>query len=205
MFNKNEFRQKFFEYLPDLNRIKELPNIVLDLFVADVRENTYFNQNKDKFKFIQSRRGISEEQNYRIMNANYSNLKNNIARVISGCSNLNSENEYLTFIPQQSGSKPPILFLAILLELFGLASYQIIGGMNTEIFIRVNDPLRLKRLSELNYSNGLLTEIERKRKRSQEILSNFMTKEFDDEERWNLIEEYFLGKDDLVNEKLGLL
>ncbi|MPN55940.1 hypothetical protein SDC9_203624 [bioreactor metagenome] len=95
--------------------------------------------------------------------------------------------------------------VASLLEMFGLATYELSGGRNPQIFVRVNDPLKLKRLSEAeSYRNILLTEIESRHKRAAKIVNNFMVLDKSNNDRWDIIEHYFLGYDELINFELEI-
>ncbi|ABY94579.1 MULTISPECIES: DEAD/DEAH box helicase [Thermoanaerobacter] len=205
VFTKNKFKEKFKEYFGNIKN-NEIPGIVLDMFVADISQNIGFNQNADKFKFIQQRREMNQDEIvYRIMNSSYVMLKNYLSRLISSCKPQDNSDTFSTYIAITNNSKrPDLIYLAVLLELFGLASYEVIGGKNTEIFVRINDPVKLRRFASQNYSNSILTEIERKRRRSQEVLIGFMSSDLSDEERWNVIENYFLGRDDEVSRLLKL-
>lgn len=75
-------------------------------------------------------------------------------------------------------------------------------GKNTEIFVRINSPMTLRRFAIQNYFNLILTEIEMKRKRPQEVLIEFMSSNLSDEERYNVIKNDFLGRDDEVTRLL---
>ena len=130
------------------------------MFVADSSQNVGFNQNKDRYKFIQMRKSQinSMEVEYRIMNSNY------LVRQLSQCAPNNSENIHSSYVAiSNSNKKTDVLQLSILLELFALATYEVVGGKNTEIFIRINDPMKIKRLSMSNYRNTILTDIEREK------------------------------------------
>lgn len=201
-FTKNEFKDIFLEKFKDDISNKELPNLILDLFVADVSIDPFFyNNNNNKFKFIQQRKAQDKDESvYRIMSNNFHSLPKYLSRMMQQCKPKLNENNYSAYIPvSKDGSKPELMYLSILLELFNFASYEVIGGRNTEIFIRINDPTKLRKLSNSNYSNVILTDIERKRKKSQEILSKFMTKDLSTEDRWDVIENYFLGREDIVD------
>lgn len=205
-FTKTQFREAFKEEFKKSFRNNELPYVLLDIFVADVSRNVEFNQNIDKLKFIQERKAQNrEELVYRVMNSNYVILKNHLSRLMAQCRPNMGKTSFSTYVAvSNSNSHNNIVYLAIFLELFGLGSYEIIGGKNTEIFIRVNDPAKLRGLSRSNYSNGILTDIERKRNRSQKVLAEFMKAKMTDKQRWDIIEEYFLGRDEKVSALLGL-
>lgn len=207
-FRKADFKKEFENRFKDTFVTQDLSDIILDMFVADGSQNVGFNQNKDRYKFIQMRKSQinSMEVEYRIMNSNYVTFGNYLLRQLSQCVPNNSENIHSSYVAISKGNKKTdILQLSILLELFALATYEVVGGKNTEIFIRINDPMKIKRLSISNYRNTILTDIERKRKKSQEVLQYFMKSKLSDEERWDVIENYFLGHEEYVNRKLGIL
>lgn len=87
-----------------------------------------------------------------------------------------------------------------LLSVFGYITYEIVGGEEPEIFIRLNDPNKVKGivLGNIFYSNNYVTKARQKHNRDVEILSRFFTELKTDEERWDYIENYFLGYDVLV-------
>lgn len=207
-FRKADFKKEFEKRFKETFVTKDLSDIILDIFVADISKNVNFNQNKYRYKFIQMRKSQtnSMEVEYRIMNSNYSTFSNYLVRQLSQCQPNNSENIHSSYVAiSKENEKTDILQLSILLELFSLATYEVVGGKNTEIFIRINDPMKIKRLSISNYRNTILTDIERKRKKSQEVLQYFMKSKLSDEERWDVIENYFLGHEEYVNRKLGIL
>lgn len=207
-FTKADFKKVFKSKFTGTFATQDLSDIILDMFVADTADNIGFNQNKDKYKFIQARKSQSGqmELEYRIMNSNYSTFGNYLIRQLMQCSPNCDNNIHSSYIAISKGDKKTdILQLSIMLELFGLATYEVVGGKNTEIFVRINDPLKIKRLSNGVYKNGLLTEIESKKRKSQEILMQFMCSKLTDEERWDVIENYFLGNEEFVEDKLGII
>ncbi|MDU2065037.1 MAG: helicase-related protein [Sporomusaceae bacterium] len=206
VFTKVQFKEEYKATFDGTLRSSDLPNLILDLFVADISQNIGFNQNCDKLKFIQERQAHNrDERVYRIMNSNYTMLTGYLSRLFSQCCPNIADNSYSVYIAVTPDKKrPELVFLAVMLELFGLASYEIIGGKNTEIFVRVNDPLKVRRLSLKNYTNIILTEIERKQERSQKVLMEFLKKDLSNEERWDIIEDYFLGRDDIVSQILEI-
>ena len=107
--------------------------------------------------------------------------------------------------PRQGQKYSEFQLVASILEMFNLATYELTGGKNPQIFVRINDPLKLKRLSDSpTYRNSLLSDIENRHKRAVKIVNSFMTHDKTDKERWDIIENYFLGNDELVNYELKL-
>ena len=81
--------------------------------------------------------------------------------------------------------------------MFNIIQYDMYGGQNPEIFIRINDPARIKAIAEKSiiYKNNIVKKAKEKHNRDIEILEKFIQELNTDEERWNYIEDYFLGKD----------
>ena len=95
--------------------------------------------------------------------------------------------------------------LAEILEILKLATYVVKGGDNPEIFIRLNDASKVKALaSDSKYSNSVLRELNARHEYSSEVIKGFFTKQMADSERWDLVEEYFLGNDDYVAQVLNI-
>lgn len=206
-FKKNEFKKEFLKRFTGTYVTQDLADIILDMFVADTSKNIGFNQSSDKYKFIQMRKNQanSMEVEYRVMNSNYSTFSSYLIRQLAQCKPNKEENTHSSYIAFSTGDrKTDVLQLSIILELFGLATYEVVGGKNTEIFIRINDPSKIKRLSISNYRNSILSDIERKKRKSQDVLYHFMKKELSNEQRWDVIENYFLGNEEFVDEMLGI-
>lgn len=49
------------------------------------------------------------------------------------------------------------------------------------------------------YRNTILADIDKKRNIAQKTVQKFMANTFSDEERWDIIEHYFIGKDDYID------
>lgn len=93
-----------------------------------------------------------------------------------------------------------------LLSLFGYVTYEIVGGEEPEIFIRLNDTNKVRGIvmGSIYYSNDYVTKARQKHNRDVEILSRFFTELSTDEERWEYIENYFLGYNVLENSEKAL-
>jgi len=90
--------------------------------------------------------------------------------------------------------------LGSLMEMVNMATYEMKGGDNPMIYIRLNDPERIRKDSENdNFKNELLTRTAKRHEISNEIFDHFFTNTFTSDERWNYIEEFFLGA---TNEEL---
>ncbi|WP_313340056.1 DEAD/DEAH box helicase [Sedimentibacter sp.] len=165
----------------------------------------------EQWKFIEKRRKSNEthiENSYCFRTNKYGFVEQSIKRYLKNSEpNSDDRKSFIAYlpIPKNGQHYSEFQLVASMLEMFGLATYELSGGRNSQIFVRINDPLKLKRLSESEkYKNILLTEIEERHKRAAKIVNNFMLLDKTNNERWDLIEHYFLGYDELINYELEL-
>ncbi len=187
-----EVREKLAVNSLDRNQI----GMLLDMLTFEVNENTVFQKNKSLYKILQKRRQQknSDTPVYIIM-GNYTRLKENMKKLLGQCYP-GEDMQYHSYLPYSQDRPISIMPILKLLEITDLASYDLKGGENAEIFLRVNDPEKIRRLAYSNYKNGVLKEIKRKHKDSQELLRRFFTCPMSDEKRWDFIESYFLGREE---------
>lgn len=101
------------------------------------------------------------------------------------------------YLPKPSaGHNERVSILFGILEAFDVVNYQIIGGSNPEIYIRINSVLELERLVKHpeKYRNRILESVHDRHRLSVAMLTHIFKKKMDTEEFWDVIEEYFLGK-----------
>ncbi|WP_078544799.1 DEAD/DEAH box helicase [Litchfieldia alkalitelluris] len=100
---------------------------------------------------------------------------------------------YLPKFPREVNEKTFIL-LGIL-EAFGLLVYKVNGGINPEIFIRINSRMQLDRVvkNPSRYENSVLSNVYKRHKTSVEMLTYLFKKEVSSQQFWDSIEDYFLG------------
>lgn len=84
-----------------------------------------------------------------------------------------------------------------MLSIFDYISYEILGGEEPEIFIRLNDPQKIKNIVIGNtfYSNNYINRAKQKHDRDVNVLLRFFNGLNTDKERWDYVEDYFLGYD----------
>jgi len=84
-----------------------------------------------------------------------------------------------------------------MLSIFDYISYEILGGEEPEIFIRLNDPQKIKNivLGNAFYSNNYVNRAKQKHDRDVSVLLRFFNGLNTDKERWDYVEDYFLGYD----------
>ena len=92
--------------------------------------------------------------------------------------------------------------LGYFLELLDIGTYEMKGGENPVVFIRLNDPDRIKKDAfNVGYKNSLLQKTLQKFEVSNQIFDYFFCRKFSNDERWSFIEDFFLGADNDVLEK----
>jgi ATP-dependent DNA helicase RecQ len=97
---------------------------------------------------------------------------------------------YITTDKQKNRNR---ILLAYVLEALKLGVYELHGGEKPQLFIRINDPSKV--MNELKYyRNSLVDEIEQRHLNSIGIMENFFMSDMTTEERWDFIEQYFLGR-----------
>ena len=207
MFTVEEFCRDAQEALGGEVLGRDFAKALLELFVMDVKIDPT-KRDSDRMKFIQARQQGSNKigMSYRVMNGNYFSCANWMDERLVNCAPNREENEYLGYLPATIGGKQnPVMRLLAVLEIFGLASYEVRGGQNLEIFVRVNDPQKIRSLSEdRRYKNQQLAEIHRRHADAEEMMTAFLTSDLTTKQRWDLIEDYFLGHDEVVAQVLGL-
>ena len=82
------------------------------------------------------------------------------------------------------------------LEALDVLSFKMIGGANSQIFIYVNQIQPLKNIikNQNHYRNRLLDTVAERHTVSVKMLTYLYENDFTSQERWDLLEDYFLGK-----------
>lgn len=199
-FTEKEFKEELVNILGDSTNIEKLASFALATYsgrqaAPGVLENDAFLQRR--------RNGFYEE--YRVFNSNYeakfAQLKKLFAKVFDA-----ETSESTRFVSIKEVSLPNYMRLGGLLEILNLGSFVSQGGEEPKLFIRINDPRRIKKDSEdVRYTNSILESVKDRHKSSCEIFDHFFTRYFDNATRWNIIEDFFLGisTDDLLAKYQG--
>ena len=64
--------------------------------------------------------------------------------------------------------------------------------------------MKLRYLLQGKYSNGILKEIEEKHRYSFKVVNNFFSTPLTSDDRWDIIENYFLGNDEYTKTVLNI-
>ena len=168
--------------------------MILNVFTINVNER----KNNNSFRILQKRKLEKGNEYEYLIVGNFSIVKSNIMRSLAQC-NPASDMKYFTYVHYTNDAPINLMPLLQLMEILELASYDLKGGENAEVFLRINDPEKIKRLAKSDYKNNILTKIRKKHADSENLLKQFFTIKMTDEERWNFIESYFLGREEELN------
>lgn len=132
--------------------------------------------------------------NYQVFSTNYSAKFTQLIKILSNLfdgKERQSADRYLSIneVPLKNHIR-----LGSLLELMELGSFETTGGDDPKIFLRLNDPRRIEKDSTSEkYSNFILESVKNRHKVSCALFEHFFTNYFSNENRWNMIEDFFLG------------
>lgn len=186
-FTKKEFEKSFKE------KCTEFPYLdfkkVVNYIFSEYTYQFHLGKSTNKEKFLRSRKDKTKQiENYTFIGQNFNKVKNiklkNFLEMFH-----DEEKVFSRYIPKDS----KYLKVSYFVEAFGLGNYEVKGGNSPKIYIRINDPNKLMILSKGNYSNKILRNIEKNYRESEDILKYFFESKMDDNERWDFIENYFLG------------
>lgn len=204
-FTRSQFEADLAETLKEQVIPKEQISMLLDVFTANVNEDATYSQARNQVRVLLKRKQVgTDETVYFVTNVAYARLDSFFGRYLAQCTPNSENNTFYRFYPLTQNKPIEIMPLLRLLELFELANYEIRGGEKAEVFIRINDPAKLQRFAAGDYRNGVLSSIRKRHQLNHKLLSAFFLTEMSTEERWELIEQYFLGNEDYVADILNL-
>ena len=183
---------------------KELNITFKDNSIAENIANSYFKliqpaKGTNLFKSFYTKKLVGDVMKYRIVSSTYRQNAESLIYKSSLLKELNSlnTNKVEKFKTSDKGSVSNMSKILNLLSMFNLIQYDMYGGENPEIFVRINDPEKIKAIAEksINYKNFLVEKAAEKHKRDIKIFEKFIYDLNSNEERWNYIEDYFLGND----------
>lgn len=141
---------------------------------------------------------LSGKRTYCMSNGNFKSfLRSPITKssVVNNMVRITNDNVFSDYISTKLGETNTTALK--LMSIFDYITYEIAGGEEPEIFIRLNDPELIRKIiygTEF-YSNYYVTKAQQKHDRDVRILNTFFNVLSTDQQRWNFIEEYFLGYD----------
>lgn len=104
-------------------------------------------------------------------------------------------NKGLLFFESNNKEHKWLITVLGILEAFGILNFSILGGENKQIYIYLYQILKIYNIinNAEKYNNRLLENIYERHKASVEMLKRLFEHNYTSDERWELIEDYFLG------------
>ena len=171
---------------------KQLANFITSTYSGEV---TAFGGQIEENAFLQEKHSVPRQ--YRVFGTRYEASFSSLLNLLSKMSD--SENDVIVRYVSKENAVP-YLRIGHLIEILNLGSYELRGGDSPMIFVRLNNPERVRKDAyDKNYSNVLFDRTQEKHKVSTEIMDYFFTHSLSNNERWNFIEDFFLGD---TNEEL---
>ncbi len=188
-FTEDEFNHSIKKQFPEENTAIKIAGFILSNFSGKLLYGDKLEENA----FL-GRRNHGKEVKYRIISTLYNREFSKIESKIQSTLD-DTLDETLRFITNSDSNSMTYIRIGQFLELFDLGSYEIKGGDNPMIFLRLNDPRRIEKDSKEYYNNFILKKTLERHYLSNHIFDHFFLNEFSNDERWDFIEEFFLGKD----------
>lgn len=184
---------------------KELNDQFKNSVIAENVANGYFKciESSVLTRPFYTRKNVGETVKYRIINSSYRPMAEALiykSQLLNELNPLKTNN----VIKYKSSDKNVVRNssrILNMLTMFNIIQYDMYGGENPEIFIRINDPARIRAIAdgEIEYENRIVEKAAEKQRRDIAVLRKFILDLKTDKERWEYIENYFLGKDVLQN------
>lgn len=158
-------------------------------------ETASFNRTIEADAFLQVKH--TSPRRYRVFGNRY---EGNFAQILKLLSRLFEKGDHTVSRFMSKENSLPYVRIANLIEILDVGSSETLGGEAPMIFIRLNNPEKVRFDSRsTTYTNLLFDKTKEKHSVSTEIMDHFFTRSFSNEERWDFIEDFFLGEN---NEEL---
>lgn len=200
-FSEENFQNSLNQYLKN----KALTKKVVRFVLSSYSKNTFAQGGSQDNSFL-ARRLVKSEYRYRVFSTMYLRNFSLILQRFNKLFSPTDETIVERFIPNKGSSAENYIRLGYFLDILELGTFEIKGGENQMVFIRLNDPEKIQRdSSNEKYKNSILLKTLDRHYLSNELFDHFFLRAFSNQERWNFIEDYFLGADvgDLFDKHKG--
>ena len=190
-FNEKQFYESINYYLDNQSHSEKIGQFILSSYSGRLVQPGVIENDA----FLQSRRDAYGYK-YRVFNNKY---LASFASLINRLKNLfgdSSEVVATRFVTNKASNSVNYVRFGYFLEMLELGTFEIKGGENPMVFVRINDPKRIEKdATSKFYSNTLLSKTLDRHYLSNQIFDHFFLRSFSNSERWNFIEDFFLGMD----------
>ena len=190
-FTQEDLSKKINSFIGDYNKSEKLSKFVLSTFSGRLIQQGVIEDNA----FLQKRRDGSSFK-YRVFNTRYLQIFASMLKRFANMFLNSNESIVNRFITNKETNSITYVRLGYFVEMLEIGTFEIKGGENPMIFVRINDPQRIERDSNnSNYKNSLLEKTLERHYLSNQIFDHFFLNDFENDVRWNFIEDFFLGED----------
>ena len=176
------------EYYPDRAFCRSIARYALSAFSGRMVSNWEIEQNA----FLQRRE--YEGTTYKVFSQAYRTMFSNMKSILLKMFEDTDRKSASRFFSNENDNSITYSRLGSLVELIGVGTFECQGGDSPMIFVRLNDPERIRQDSENeSFRNELLSRTARRHEISCEIFDHFFTSAFTSDQRWDYIEDFFLG------------
>lgn len=188
-FSFEDISEEMKEYISDKKKREKLIS-----FILTTCSGTLLSPGKIENDAFLQRRKINEEEKYRVFGVLYVNIFAGLKRRMKKIIEQSIKYSTCVYVSYNSDNLLSYIRLGCLLEILDIGTYESSGGDNPMIFIRINDPRRIRiDAKNSDYKNIILENVEKTFQENSEIFDYFLLHSFTNEERWNFIEDFFLG------------
>ena len=188
VFTEEDFISKLGQHISDSNFCKKLARFVLASFSGRMLDTGVIEGNA----FLQRRENTNVT--YRVFSVSYKASFATMKRILTKMFEGTDSRTVTRYSSNENDLSLTYTRLGSILEMMELATYECKGGDNPMIFVRINDPRRIHwDANNPNYKNELLSRTKKRHKISNDIFDHFFTNTFSSDERWDYIEDFFLG------------
>lgn len=201
-FSKQELYQALLKQLNNDTLARNLSNLLIAMYSENHNFGRQGNSMMSDGAFIQKRfNTLKGQDEYRVISGAFGQVKAKGRQRFQTLFGGSTEIEQVKYISTDPEKNRECIKLAYIMEVFDLCTYEIVGGEQPQIFIRINDPLKITRLAKSrDYTNGVVAAVEQRFGLNVRMMTHFFINDLSDDERWQFIEQYFLGKseDELI-------
>lgn len=197
-FTKDEFMNALINKGIGRNISESIIDVFLNFYISKYNKDRGGRRSKSTIgAFIQPKRN-GDSMTYRIIDYGFGKVKAIIRKKFM--ERFDKESLVYAYFTADMNKNMDKVLLAYVLEALNLAVYELHGGERPQMFIRINDPNKILFGTD-NYRNSIVDEIAEKHYKSMDLMERFFLDERESSERWDFIEDYFLGN--LDYEQLG--
>ena len=188
-FTYKDFVEVLSKHLNTRYNIEKITSFILGTYSGYLQNNHAIEGDS----FLQQRHQGTAMQ-YQVFSTNYEAKFTQLLRILSHLFDGNSRQSRDRYLSINDIPLKNHIRLGALLEILELGAFETTGGDDPKIFLRLNDPRRIEKDSTSDkYSNFILESVKNRHKVSCALFEHFFTHYFSNENRWNMIEDFFLG------------